>query len=271
MISITEAIKYPFSKADWKQKVGVIFLVFFILSTITFIVQFFVQMPAEFAAEMDTNNEGVAAVASLFSGMISMIVSLVSLPVYAYLNGYNMTNTKNIMNGDNELPVHTDIWNKMLMGLVKVLIGFIYGLPAFILYLGSIVAIIAAVISYRTNESMFMTYLIVFGILILIVLLYAVFVLPFLDKSATYIYLKTGKIKSILDFKTVFNTVKQNFKAFGYLFLVDILYGIAGIVIILFTLCISFFTAPMYQTSIFFAKAYIDGNVYKSIKDKELV
>lgn len=271
MISISDALKYPFSKTDWKQKVGVVFLIFFIISSISFVIQFFVQMPAEFAAEMDTNNEGTAAIASIFSSLISMTVSFITMPVYAYLSGYNMTNTKNIMNGDTDLPAHNDIWTRMLMGLVKVLIGFIYGIPAFIIYVGSLVALFTSIASYESNTPVFTTALIIFIVLIIIALIYAVFVLPFLDKAATYQYLKTGTVKSVLDIKTIFNTVKNNFKAFGYLYLIDILYGVAGVVFLIITICVIFFTAPIYQTSIFFAKAYIDGNVYKSIKDKELV
>jgi len=265
MISINKAINYPFSQSDWKKKFFIIFIILFVTTAISATLQL-IQLPFEMAAESESEISNIAALGNMSISMIGGFVSLITLPFTLYISGYQLKNIKNIVAGKLDLPEHTDIWNTILLGLVRLLISFVYSLPATMIMILSFILFFIE-LGIKQSDISFSPMVVISIVLFIISILSLIFTGIFLEKSATLEYIKENRISAIFNVIKVF---KQSFRHFGkflQIFFIQLLIAFMTIFVMLFTICIAFISSPFIQTVLIFATAYIEGNIYKEIID----
>lgn len=261
MISIEKAIKYSFSQGEWKNKFFILFIIFFFMSGISILLQF-VQIPFDILSETKTE---FANIIGLINILLSL-VSIVTLPLILYIEGYRLKNIKSIVSGNLNLPEHTDIWNTILLGLIKLLISFIYFLPSTIIIAISFFLFIFELTikeGYISFSPMIITSLVLFIISTILI----VFTKIFLEKGATLEYIKTDQISAIFNVVSVFKTSLRYGGLFIQIFIIELLLQFILAFGVIFTICILFISIPFMQTYLTFITAYIEGNIYKEIID----
>lgn len=268
MISFENAIKFPFAQKDWQSTVGVYFLITFAVGTLTAILQFVFQLPADVLSTIakESSEVGVEVMAeslNLIYVVISTIVSIIVFPVTLYLSGYIFDIIRHIVYGkEPAIPSHGQIWFRLKLGMVRFTILLIL---SFISLLLAIIPGIVLVAGFLTLESSALgtIFIVIGGLLGILWLLISTVGLKFAQYAMEYQYLKNG-FRSIFHASSVYAIIANNVKSLIILFAFEILGGVVvGLAFI--SCCLVFIVQPALATMVAFTLAYYYGMTYKSL------
>jgi hypothetical protein len=274
---IKNAIVYPFKDKEWPKKyvvVAVILLSAFILMwVINLIVIFPLQLIGMAAQSSSPSMDSIKNIFSYFSSIGSYGVSILSLPIIFYFFGYFSKAIKTIMNKEEIIvPLHDDIWKKILNGALLYLLQVITGLPFIIVSVGVVISAGFGVyfLSSIPHESALYVALLILIIVLAVVILLALIIFAILFyTSSAYIFISTGDFGKSLNIKRLFGLIrnywKEFFSIYGYVIVFKLLL-IPAYFISVFTAFLGF---PVVMASYYYAVSYTIGTYFKKIKEEE--
>ncbi len=268
MISFENAIKFPFAQKDWQSTVGIYFLITFAVGTLTAILQFVFQLPADVLSSIaqESSEVGVEVMAeslNLIYVVISTAVAIIVFPVTLYLSGYIFDTVRHILySKEPSIPAHGQIWFRLKLGSVRLLITLILSLISLIL---AIIPGIVLVAGFLTLEASALgTIFIIFGGLLGILwLLISTVGMKFAQYAMEYQYLKNG-FRSIFHISAVYSIIANNLKNLLILFVFEMVGGFL-VALAFISCCLVFIVQPALATMVAFTMAYYYGMTYKSL------
>jgi hypothetical protein len=269
VINIEKAIKFPYSYPNWTKTVGVYFIVVLVISLLSIGLQITLQLPADILQSIakETNEQSLMLLAggiNMTYIILTMVTSIVILPITIYLSGYVFDVVRHIVyEKEPSITLHGKYTFRLKLGIVKMVINLIVNLTTIFLVFVPIIPAIAGAMSMDTNRAIGIT-LYFFSFLMLILWLLLVSIgRKFLIYAMEYLYLTEGFSKA-MSITSTLNLISNRWKLLLRLFIVEVLTQIfLGISFIV--LCVAFFVFPIVTASATFSIAYVQGEIFKQL------
>ncbi|HVX92604.1 MAG TPA: DUF4013 domain-containing protein [Candidatus Dojkabacteria bacterium] len=265
MINIDNAINYPFKDKNWKESLGVYFLIVFVMGIVSQMISFFLGLSSAFIRSLQ--HYSGTPYSQLSNSATSFLVSLLLLPITLYLAGYVIDLTRNVMKGNEDTHVkHGKIGDRIQTGLAPFTYGLVLTLTDVLLLLLVFTPTVIATYLQDHYPMLAVIVLICFAILCILFVLFSVFLLPVIYKTMLYIYINEGSISKGFNASKIFEILKTSWKKFYFLYFVDIVIAFISFISIL-SCCLVFIVSPILTSILIFIKADIEGNVFRQIND----
>jgi hypothetical protein len=194
MFDLNAALKYPYSDKKWASKLGVYFLIAFIVAFIGYLVNGLSSIGdaiKENATNLNADAQMFTSMFALIPYLIQLGISILLIPVNIYLGGYVVETLDRIKDGKEELPEHKNVGHKMKLGLVQMVLGFGPGFLSLILILITIIPIVVGIISLAQHVIFLGVIMLVIGIpLFILSLIASIAITTIVVPSMLFIYLK---------------------------------------------------------------------------------
>lgn len=269
-IDFNKTIGFPFQGKEWIQRFGIVAGLFFIVSIIAMILSvagiFTDAMIANMLREAGNATSRIPdeVLTQLGSSLISVIVSLITLPVALYTTGYTYKTIARVIKGDEQLPSHGDI-----KGTYKTaILGIVAQLPTYAIVLFTIIPVVVLAILAARIPEMEAVFIIATLLMTLVVIVLSLVLHVTLRNAMLNIYLLTGDIKKAYSLSLVMSYIKTG--SIDYLwggiiqFGIGILIGIIGLI----TICFYPIVTPILETASILIGAYIMGKIYADVASK---
>jgi len=264
---LEDILKFPFKEKDWINTFG-IYIVISLVSVFTLsfflLFLFFGGVIIIEALKAEVFTEAPFLITILF-----LILLGVFFMTSLYLQGYVVEMIKNIKEGKDEKPRHSQIKLKIKRGFDRLLLIIGPIAISFLILTLSLGAVIWGISLLETNTVLGIIFIIagalktLFSILLIVAV--SVMVLP----SMLYIYLQTNSVVKGYCFRNVWKIIKNMWKEFLVVYAVSIL--LAMIVSAIGQMpCIGFFAFTIGTAYTTFVIAFLTGRIFVQIDKLKL-
>ncbi|MCB9789854.1 DUF4013 domain-containing protein [Candidatus Nomurabacteria bacterium] len=262
-IDIQKALKYIFDDQDWIMKVGILIVVFAVVSFLTQIMNIGGSVITNIGDTGLFENSTISGIIPLITQMtVSASVMIISLPVTIYISGYSLETTLNVMNGKaSPLPDHNNLGYKLRLWLGNFVIGLAPKAITATLALILIVPL-AILISINWDSSSVGIWVLLMIFAIFIVGIVDFFINSLIRRSMTYLFLKSGSISGAFNFREVMKISRMWWKDLLLVALIGILAIFVIWIVGVMSCFFSFIVSPALNVLYLLFMAHLIGQVY---------
>ncbi len=268
---IEKAINYPFKDPKWVSKFGIYFGITLGLSIIAGILRLTTNI---FSGLSDALPEEYAeSFVTIVPSLMAFFVSIISLPIQLYFQGYQYENMKNVMNGEEyPMPEHNNFGYKFRLWWQGFLAHLVPGIVSFVLAMLIITPVTLLSIYIFSNDSEpFAIIITVIAIIIAVLLLIAVggFFGWMVHPSITYIFLKDGNLSDVLNINRIISIIKKAWVKYLAIYGISIVVSMAGSLLSTILCFIGFIVAPFITVMTVFISNHLFGQVFADTLARE--
>jgi len=272
MPDFSKSFNFPFEDKDWKTKLGIYFLIIISISTVGWGISFFVDFPVQIVLKtingMFGGSNQYRFVSHITNMGVQILTGILTLPLSLYTSGYILETISNItFSQKRPIGEHGKIRDRIVFGLIRVLISLLSSIPTLLLSIIPILFAITAALLSQNFQAIALLFWVFLVITTVITALFGIFITPMIKYSMEYTYITTKNIRHILNIRNIGDTIQKNWMDFLLLFVVEISSGIL-ISLSIITCCMVFLFQPAIITYVAFVTAHIKGSIYMNIKDK---
>jgi hypothetical protein len=269
-MNIEAALKYPFTKENWKKPFAVIFGLYFVVLGLPSLI----RIPGTLASIFTANNDylaGPASAAYFTTTFLAFGLSLLSLPLSVYVAGYLIKIYNSVRHDEEMVPEHTNIGETLINGLKILIVNFVYaGIPVLVFMFFLAISLISFGVGVGIGNDSSIGLGVVGGLIsgflaflsFLALLAVTVLVVP----AVNYEFIRNNNsISAAFDLEKVREVIKVGAKNFFIGWLVTVAMAMALGVLMLFGFCLAFVLQPAVQAYILFLSGSIYGTIFKEL------